>query len=76
MDYVRFSISRLKVFVQLKTDAYVYQLTMANHNIPGTFVIGVFVDDILCLGCSSSVIKWFQSVLSEMKMKIAVVKIF
>ena len=37
---------------------------MANHNIPGTFVIGVFVDDILCSGYAFSVVKWFQLVLS------------
>ena len=51
-------------FTQLKTDACVYQFTIANLPISGTLILGVFVDDILCLGTNSSIIQWFQSILS------------
>ena len=52
-------------FTQLKTDACVYHLTIANQPISGTLILGVFVDDILCLGTNSSIIQWFQSILSN-----------
>jgi len=52
-------------FNQLKTDACVYHLTIANQPITGTLILGVFVDDILCLETNSSIIQWFQSILSN-----------
>ena len=48
-------------FTQLKTDACVYQLTVVDQKVTGTLILGVFVDDILCLGTSSSIFQWFQS---------------
>ena len=52
-------------FTQLKTGACVYQLTVISQNVNGTFILGVFFDDVLCLGTSTSIIQWFQSLLSE-----------
>jgi len=39
-------------FNELKTDACVYHLTVIDQNINGTLILGVFIDDILCLGTS------------------------
>ena len=44
-------------FNQLKTDACVYQLTFIDQNINGTLILGVFVDGILYLGTSASIIQ-------------------
>ena len=52
-------------FTQLKTDACIYHITINNQSITGTLILGVFVDDILCLGTNSSIIHWFQSILSN-----------
>ena len=43
-------------FTQLKTDACVYQLTVVDQTVTGTLILGVLVDDILCLGINSSII--------------------
>ena len=53
------------VFCPLKTDACVYQLTVIDQIINGTLILGVIVNDILFLGSSTSIIQWFQSLLSE-----------
>ena len=49
----------------MKTDTCVYQLTVIDQNVSGKFILGVFVDDILCLGTNTSLVQWFQSLLSE-----------
>ena len=52
-------------FTQLQTDACVYKLTVIDQNVNDALILGVFVDDILRLGTSTSIIQWFQSLLSE-----------
>jgi len=52
-------------FTQLKTDACVYHLTVLDQTVTSTLILGVFVDYILCLGTSPSIIQWFQSLLSK-----------
>jgi hypothetical protein len=52
-------------FVQLKIDACVYKLTVIDQNINGTLTLGVFVDDIFCLGTRKFIIQWFWSLLPE-----------
>ena len=52
-------------FIQLETDTCVYKLTVIDQNINGTLILGIFIEDILCLGDSKSLIQWFQSLLSE-----------
>jgi hypothetical protein len=47
-------------FQQLKTDACLYKITHTLNNNNHSLLLGVFVDDILCLGTSTSIIKWFQ----------------
>jgi len=46
-------------FHQFKTDACIYKLS--NFDNIHTLYLGVFLDDILCLGASSSIITWFQN---------------
>ena len=50
---------------QLKTDTCVYQLTVIDQNFNGALILGVFVNGVLYLGTSISIIQWFQSLLSE-----------
>ena len=56
------SMSKGLGFIQLKNDACVYKLSVIDHNINGTLILGVFFDDILCLGTATrtSIIQWFQ----------------
>jgi hypothetical protein len=51
-------------FTQLLTDACLYKIHHSINNIREFLILGVFVDDILCLGTSTSIISWFQNQLS------------
>jgi hypothetical protein len=48
-------------FIQFKTDECVYKYTHQKSNL----IIGVFVDDILCLGTDPEIINWFKEQLSN-----------
>ena len=48
-------------FTQLLTDACLYKIHRDINNINGSLILGIFVDDILCLGTSTSIISWFQN---------------
>ena len=52
-------------FSQFKTDACIYKITKSINNLPQTLILGVFVDDILCLSTSMDLITWFRTELAN-----------
>jgi Reverse transcriptase (RNA-dependent DNA polymerase) len=52
-------------FHQLRTDECLYKILISTNNIINTLYLGIFVDDILCLGTSLDVIHWFESQMSN-----------
>jgi hypothetical protein len=51
-------------FSQFKTDACLYKISKLINNVSETLIIGVFVDDILCISKSMHLIEWFQHEMS------------
>jgi hypothetical protein len=52
-------------FTQFQTDACLYKILLPFNNIVHTLILGVFVDDILCLSTHLSIIDWFQTQMSS-----------
>jgi hypothetical protein len=52
-------------FLQFQTDNCVYKITLTINKRLQSLYLGVFVDDILCLGTTSAIIDWFHNKLSE-----------
>jgi len=52
-------------FHQFQTDACLYKIKQSINNFPQTLILGVFVDDILCLSTSMDLITWFRTELAN-----------
>jgi len=50
---------------QFKTDACIYKINKSINTLQKTLILGVFVDDILCLSNSQDLITWFRSELAN-----------
>jgi len=52
-------------FIPLQTDKCIYSLNRSYNNVSEKLILGVYVDDILCLGSTMSITSWFHQQLSN-----------
>ena len=52
-------------FIPLQSDKCIYKLNQSIHGLPHRLFIGVYVDDILCLGTNSDITNWFHQTISK-----------
>jgi len=52
-------------FIQLQTDKCIYSIHRSHATVSETLILGVYVDDILCLGSTMSITTWFHQQLSN-----------
>jgi hypothetical protein len=52
-------------FIQLQTDKCIYSINRSNNNVQEKLILGVYVDDILCLGSTITITSWFHQQLSK-----------
>ena len=51
-------------FPQLQTDKCIYDINRSIHHVSDCLILGVYVDDILCLGTTIDFASWFHKELS------------
>ena len=52
-------------FLQLKSDKCIYKKEKSINGISHRLLLGVYVDDILCLGTNSEITSWFHQTISK-----------
>jgi hypothetical protein len=52
-------------YTQFQTDNCIYKINRTINGTSNVLYLGVYVDDILCLGTTPDVIKWFRNMLSK-----------
>ena len=52
-------------FTQVQTDKCIYSISRSNNNVQEKLILGVYVNDILCLGSTITINSWFHQQLSN-----------